>query len=368
MQKTSKFSIRFVWYTFILFFVFFILSGCVSHFIASQMIAAPNQNFIGDELKRQFSAFDAGHQAMLKIDGVSKLNVDLPSQNLRMTYIDIEARDYGFTYQTSALRTESGMSYRIDTHWRWDRKDCQRKENHTADGKVLLLLHGWGRNSLSMLSYGLAFAQQGYRVIIPDLRGHGLTTGDWVSFGEQEGEDIRALVDALNIQFYDIVGFSLGATTGIHVAAKDSRAEQSVFIAPMHSLEQTIPKFVKQSPRWLGNIISFYQNLALQKVNDIGGFDYQHSSNTILPAKNIKNAALFVYGEVDVMSGVSLNKLLASQSSQENKLAQLAGLRHTHVLLHQSALMQPIAEWLKFKPKNRSKNNQYLCHKIDFEI
>jgi len=308
------------------------------------MVGAPNESLVGDELSHQFSNYDIGHYGLLSIDGISQHRTPLETRNITLSFVNIPAANYGFSYLTKALLHGNGKVKRIETDWQWCTSDGG--EPLLERQKVLVLLHGWGRNKNSLLSYGLAFAQQGYRVIIPDLRGHGNSTGDWVSFGAEEGRDISALMDELNINKYDVVGFSLGASAGLHIASFDERVNQLVVVAPMHSLAQTIPKFARQSPGWLGAIVVNRQENALALVNDLSGFDYEKTSDSITPAKLITNPVLFVYGSIDKMSDFQLNQMLHKQGAKGNTLHRLEGLRHTHVLLHQSALMPVINRWL----------------------
>jgi hypothetical protein len=118
----------------------------------------------------------------------------------------------------------------------------------------------------------------------------------------------------------------------------------------MHSLAQTLPKFAKQSPAWLERIVTSHQISALALVDNLSGYSYAQTSNTVYPAKLINKPVLFVYGSIDKMSDYQLNKLLFEQGSKDNKLHRLDGLRHTHVLLHQSALMPSINQWLGLNP------------------
>ncbi len=336
------------------------LPACVSHIIANQMVGAPNQSLVGYELSQQFSSFDKGHNGLLNINGVSQKSIDLPARKITLSFVDIPSAYYGFSYRTKPLLHVNGKVKRITTDWQWFKSGCANSIKTGHAEKTLVLLHGWGRNKNSLLSYGLAFAQQGYRVIIPDLRGHGNSTGDWVSFGAEEGRDISALMDNLNVEKYDLIGFSLGASSGLHIASLDARLNQLVVVAPMHSLAQSIPKFAKQSPIWLGDIVVSHQKSVLALVNKMSGYDYKQTSDSLSQAKLITKPVLFVYGSIDKMSDYNLNYSLFKQGSKNNKLQRLDGLRHTHVLLHQSALMPTINKWLGLnteKVQESSRNN-----------
>lgn len=322
------------------------LPACVSQIIARQMVGAPNQSLVGYELDKQFSAFDRGHEALLALPGVQTKSVLLTERNLSISYIDIPAGDYGFHYLTQAVRTPGGKVRQISTHWKWNQPHCPLVRHTKHPRGVMVLLHGWGRHKNSLLSYGLAFAQHGYRAVIPDLRGHGDSSGDWVSFGAEEALDISAFLDKLEVKQFDLMGFSLGASVGLHLASQDHRLNQLVVVAPMHSLAQTIPKFVKRSPPWVGKIVANYESKALSLVDELSGYVYAKTSDTVTPAGRVSQPVLFVYGSIDHMSDAGLNKLLHEQGAPTSRLVSLQDMRHTHVLLHQSALMEPIKQWL----------------------
>jgi pimeloyl-ACP methyl ester carboxylesterase len=96
-------------------------------------------------------------------------------------------------------------------------------ENGPADGQVVLLLHGWPYDIHSYAQVAPALASQGYRVIVPYLRGNGPTTflrRDTFRSGEQAalGYDIIELLDALHIPSAIFAGYDWGGR-GACVAA-----------------------------------------------------------------------------------------------------------------------------------------------------
>jgi dipeptidyl aminopeptidase/acylaminoacyl peptidase len=76
-----------------------------------------------------------------------------------------------------------------------------------------------------------------------DLRGHGYSTGDWISYGVRESEDLSQVLDYLQqsgLVEGDIgaYGFSYGAATAIQLASRDDRIRAVVAVAPFSSLRQ----------------------------------------------------------------------------------------------------------------------------------
>lgn len=93
-----------------------------------------------------------------------------------------------------------------------------------ANGKPVILLHGWPYDINSYAQVAPTLAAQGYHVIVPYLRGYGSTTflsAKSVRNGQQAAlaEDVIALMDALHIQKATLGGFDWGARTADIVAA-----------------------------------------------------------------------------------------------------------------------------------------------------
>jgi pimeloyl-ACP methyl ester carboxylesterase len=93
-----------------------------------------------------------------------------------------------------------------------------------ADGPVVLLLHGWPYDIHSYDDVAQLLAAEGYRAIIPYLRGYGTTrflSEDTFRNGQPSvlAVDAVALMDALEIDRAVIAGFDWGARTADIVAA-----------------------------------------------------------------------------------------------------------------------------------------------------
>jgi len=91
-------------------------------------------------------------------------------------------------------------------------------EDGPADGRPVVLLHGWPYDIHSYVDVGPLLAAKGYRVVVPYLRGYGTTrflASDTFRNGQQSAValDIIALMDALKIEKAIIAGFDWGART-----------------------------------------------------------------------------------------------------------------------------------------------------------
>jgi len=118
------------------------------------------------------------------------------------------------------------------------------REGHTAsingmqmfyetvgEGDPLVLLHGFLRTGHLFDPFVEELAQQ-YRLIIPDLRGHGRSTNPSGEFTmRQSALDIYALLDQLEIDRVRAVGISTGAMTLLHMATQQPpRVEAMVLV------------------------------------------------------------------------------------------------------------------------------------------
>jgi len=93
-----------------------------------------------------------------------------------------------------------------------------------ANGKPVILLHGWPYDIHSFIDVAPLLAAAGHRVIVPHLRGHGSTrflSADALRNAQQSAvaQDIIALMDALRMPSAIIAGFDWGARTACIMAA-----------------------------------------------------------------------------------------------------------------------------------------------------
>jgi pimeloyl-ACP methyl ester carboxylesterase len=94
----------------------------------------------------------------------------------------------------------------------------------SANGRAVVLLHGWPYDVHSFVEVAPLLASNGYRVVVPYLRGYGTTrfrSREAVRNGQPAAvaADLVALLDALKIQTAILAGFDWGARTADIVAA-----------------------------------------------------------------------------------------------------------------------------------------------------
>jgi len=106
-----------------------------------------------------------------------------------------------------------------------------------ANGRPVILLHGWPYDIYAFADVAPILAAKGYRVIMPYLRGSGATrflSNETLRNGEQAAiaVDTIALMDALKIQKAVVAGFDWGSrTAGIMAALWPERVKGLVAVS-----------------------------------------------------------------------------------------------------------------------------------------
>lgn len=80
-----------------------------------------------------------------------------------------------------------------------------------GEGRPVVLSHGWPLNADSWEAQQLFLAENGFRAIAHDRRGHGRSTQTWLG-NEMDtyADDLATLIDALALRDVTLIGFSTG--------------------------------------------------------------------------------------------------------------------------------------------------------------
>lgn len=181
-------------------------------------------------------------------------------------------------------------------------------------GEPLILLHG-GLGSIEMFAELLPAFSKTRRVIAADLQGHG-RTGDIdrpITY-EALGDDITALMKNLGIEKADVMGYSLGAGTGLQMTIRHPTAVRKLVVVStvfnregwypeiltaMAQLGPAVAEQLKQSP-----VYQTYSRIApnpenwpvlVTKMGNLLQKDYDWSKDIA----GIKAPTMLVFGDAD---------------------------------------------------------------------
>lgn len=91
---------------------------------------------------------------------------------------------------------------------------------------AIVLVHGHGANRAALLSTAEILARHGYSLLMLDLRAHGLSEGNIVTYGYQEWQDVVAALEYLKLRpdihpdHIGLLGQSMGGSAVIRAAAR----------------------------------------------------------------------------------------------------------------------------------------------------
>ncbi|MCL2321969.1 MAG: alpha/beta hydrolase [Oscillospiraceae bacterium] len=97
--------------------------------------------------------------------------------------------------------------------------------NETASHNWVIVVHGYKSSAKQMESYINNFYKLGFNVLAPDLRGHGLSEGDYIGMGVSDRLDVldwaKEIIDKDEKSNICLYGLSMGAATVMMVSGED---------------------------------------------------------------------------------------------------------------------------------------------------
>lgn len=111
--------------------------------------------------------------------------------------------------------------------------------NYRVDGKSLkrgatshiLILHGWGSNSLKWVNVQKKLIKKGYKVIVLDMPGFGKSKKSKETWGLDEYRDfVNDFVNSLKLNKFYLIGHSFGGSTAIKYSIKYPRKVEKLFL------------------------------------------------------------------------------------------------------------------------------------------
>jgi pimeloyl-ACP methyl ester carboxylesterase len=144
-------------------------------------------------------------------------------------------KDIGMAFRDVAFRTSDGLILR---GW-W--------VPAAGSARTLLLCHGvWGRRT-DLFKYFPFLHAAGFNILTFDWRGHGVSDGDTITYGLDEGRDLQAAIAWLRARrpaesrWIGALGMSMGA--GVLLACAGSCPELRAFVldSPWASIRSMLP-------------------------------------------------------------------------------------------------------------------------------
>jgi pimeloyl-ACP methyl ester carboxylesterase len=192
---------------------------------------------------------------------------------------------------------------------------------------TILVLHGIRANKLVMLPVARALADADFRAVLVDLRGHGESSGEYLSYGVFESHDLSQVLDELQQRELlaggvGVYGASYGAGVAIQFAGRDPRVKAVVAVAPFQSLRDVIPSYARFIDPSSTVLTAAFIQQTVTLAGQYAGFD-PDQADTIAAIRRTDAHVLLFHGRQDAK--------IPCEHSQA--LAAAAGLRAQCVIL-----------------------------------
>lgn len=217
----------------------------------------------------------------------------------------------------------------------------------SAEAPVIVLAHGIRSDRRSLVSRARFLSEQGYSVLMIDLRAHGESAGDQLSFGYYEARSVAAALDYARQRWpgrkTGVIGLSLGGAAAI-VAAGDKPADAYVLEAVFSTLlAATENRFVIRS----GEFGKYIARALLLQVPLRLGFSVDELS-MVERIGSISSPVMIIAGNADKKTTMADTNQLFAAARQPKELWVIDGAAHIDFhAAEQQAYEQRVSDFLK---------------------
>ena len=196
---------------------------------------------------------------------------------------------------------------------------------------TIFVLHGIRDRKESLRHWAEHLTEAGYRAVLVDSRGHGHSTGDWLTYGVQESRDLSQLLDALHLDGpIGVMGVSYGGATAVEWAAREPRVRAAVAVAPFASLRDIVPIYTPRTVPLIGWLVPrFLQMRTVDAAGRLAGFDPDAASPRDA-AHATHTPILLIHGRNDVTVPLRQSELIAAGAPSVT-LTTLDAQDHDHI-------------------------------------
>ena len=209
--------------------------------------------------------------------------------------------------------------------------------------KWAIVVHGYGGSGKLMSDKSKYFYDMGYNVLIPDLRGHGKSEGDYIGMGWKDRLDIISWINFIikENQNAEIVlhGTSMGAATVLMTSGENLPSNVKAIVADC-AYTSAWDEFSYQLETYLKVPSSYILNVTNMVTKLKAGYSLKEAS-ALESVKKATVPILFIHGDKDKFVPYSMmDKLYDATSSPKEKLT-IDGGEHAN-----SDLVSPFLYWL----------------------
>lgn len=257
----------------------------------------------------------------------------------------ITVESYAAQVQTSDIKVNHQIGLNETNKW-LENAECQKISEETEDGyklvaeeffakedshKWALVLHGYTGWKEEMYPFACWYYEEGYHVVVPDLRCQGESEGDFIGMGWSDHYDCNLWISYILSQDADariiIHGQSMGAATALIMTGEEDISESIVAVISDCAYTDAYSMFGEKIKEWFSLPAFPLVDSACIVLRMRGGYNLKNAS-AINAVRKSNTPTLFIHGDSDAMISVEMTKELYEAASCSKQLLIVEGAGH----------------------------------------
>ncbi len=257
----------------------------------------------------------------------------------------ITEESYAAQVQTSDIKINRQMTLNATEEW-LQTAESRKISVKTEDGytliaaefpaaednhKWVLILHGYTGWKEEMYPFAYWYHEQGYHVIVPDLRCQGESEGDFIGMGWTDHYDCMLWLDYILSQDGDagivLHGQSMGAAAALMISGDEELSVNIDAVISDCAYTDAYAMFGEKIKDWFHLPAFPLVDTACLVLRMRGGYDLKDAS-AIDAVRDSRIPTLFIHGDMDEMISVQMSKDLYEAAGCPKELLIIEGAGH----------------------------------------